>query len=212
MVGLLRKKKHFRKDIAENRLGSPPSMQLLRALKPSHWFSAHLHCGFAAVVEHPDDGPTGRGTAATQTTQATKFLGLDKCLPGRHYLQWVEFPDAEGDKVFSYDAEWLSILTRAPAPGAPSVATLSRPTPEEVERIRARFDGDLTIPENFEVTAPPHDPASSTGGAMPTALRDNPQTAALLRRLGIGGDAAAEMVAAIENPEALDVGSSDEDW
>jgi len=196
-------------------------MQLLRALKPSHWFSAHLHCGCAAGVEHPDGGPTGRETATqttqttrtTRTKQTTKFLGLDKCLPGRHYLQWVEFPDAEGDKVFSYDAEWLSILTRAPAPGAPSVATLSRPTPEEVERIRARFDGDLKIPENFEVTAPPHDPASpSAGGAMPTSLRDNPQTAALLRRLGIGGDAAAEMVAAIENPEALDVGSSDEDW
>lgn len=210
VVGLLRRKKHFREDIAGNRLGSPPSMQLLRALKPSHWFSAHLHCGFAAVVEHDDHGEGGR---------STKFLGLDKCLPGRHFLQWVEFPDANGFKAFSYDAEWLAILMRAPVPpsvadaGAPCVPTppITRPTVEDIEQVRARFNNDLTIPDNFTITAPPHDPESasvtsgrSPTGKMPSALLENPQTVEFMRRLGIGDY--APVPEAVANPEALDVG------
>ena len=144
----------------------------------------------------------------------TKFLGLDKCIPGRHYVQWVEFPDATGPKAFSYDAEWLSILTQAPTPDVTTSTRCRRPTDEEVARILERFDGDLTIPRNFVATAPPHDPADSfsSTGLMPTALLQNPQTVAFMRKLGIG-DHAPESEA-IENPEAIDVGgltSSEED-
>ena len=61
-------------QVQDNSLGSPPAEQLLHALRPAHWFSAHLHTKFAALVSHGGGG-------------ATRFLALDKCLPGRNFLQ-----------------------------------------------------------------------------------------------------------------------------
>ena len=49
---LLRFKKHFREDVEQGRLGSPPTRDVLDTLKPAYWFSAHLHVKFAALVPH----------------------------------------------------------------------------------------------------------------------------------------------------------------
>lgn len=47
---------------------------LLHLLQPNYHFAAHLHCRFAAVVNHP-------------SSRQTKFLALDKVLPNKHFLQ-----------------------------------------------------------------------------------------------------------------------------
>jgi len=75
-AALCRAKRFLAAEIAANSLGSPPGEELLHALRPGHWFSAHLHTKFAALVPH---GGGGGG--------ATRFLALDKCLPGRGFLQ-----------------------------------------------------------------------------------------------------------------------------
>ncbi|KAL1146652.1 hypothetical protein V6Z11_A10G000200 [Gossypium hirsutum] len=64
--------------IQQGTLGNKPAAQLLEKLRPSYWFSAHLHCKFTALVEHEEGG------------QVTKFRALDKCLPGRKFLQVVD--------------------------------------------------------------------------------------------------------------------------
>lgn len=105
-------------QIEEGSLGSPPGQQILHELQPSHWFSAHLHVKFAALVAHshqqhgqqqqgqgrgqkrksPSRGPSpppGLGQGQKDKDKFTKFLALDKCLPRRGFLQ-VTFADWEG--------------------------------------------------------------------------------------------------------------------
>ncbi|KAJ8453394.1 hypothetical protein Cgig2_008278 [Carnegiea gigantea] len=94
---LVRKKPFFEKEIQERALGSKPAAELLEKLKPLYWFSAHLHCKFAALVQHGDGGPI------------TKFLALDKCLPGRKFLQVIEIQSDPGPFEIEYDEEWLTI-------------------------------------------------------------------------------------------------------
>jgi lariat debranching enzyme len=50
--GLLKKKPFFRDEVQQNCLGSPPNEELLLAIKPPWWFSAHLHVKFKATMRH----------------------------------------------------------------------------------------------------------------------------------------------------------------
>lgn len=77
---LLRRKGYFQEDIASGKLGSPPLMHLLQKLRPAYWFAAHLHTKFAALVPHY---PESSDPNARTDTTFTKFLALDKVLPGR---------------------------------------------------------------------------------------------------------------------------------
>ena len=97
LEGLLRRKRFLAEEIRDDSLGSPPARELMTALKPAFWFSAHMHVKFAALVTH-DDG------------RETRFLALDKCLPGRDFMQILDFPDKRPDGGFALDPEWLAIL------------------------------------------------------------------------------------------------------
>lgn len=155
---LIRFKPHFRDEILDNKLGSPPCFELLKKLQPKYWFSGHLHCKFAAVIPH-DDG------------NETKFLALDKCLPNRRFLQIVdiEAPEPNSNQL-QYDLEWLTILyttkhlthiksipSYMPGPGSTTCRWDFRPTEEEKSLVLGRFNGNLNVPSNFERTAPPYD-------------------------------------------------------
>lgn len=152
-------KPHFRAEIEENRLGSPPCFELLKHLKPTYWFSGHLHCKFAAVIPHDDE-------------KETKFLALDKCLPNRRFLQIIDM-EASSDSTneLQYDLEWLTILhltkhltsvkplsNYMPGPGNTTVRWNFIPTSDERDFVLKRFDNSMIIPKNFEATAEAYDP------------------------------------------------------
>ena len=100
---LLRVKSFLASEIRANTFGSAPGEELLHSLQPRYWFSAHMHCRFAALVRHP----TGR---------ETRFLALDKVLPNRDFLQVLDIPVSdvgpEAPQALAYDAEWLALIRR----------------------------------------------------------------------------------------------------
>ena len=199
-AALLRRKRHFEEDISRKSLGSPPSMRLLESLRPRFWFAGHLHVKFAALVRHIGH------------EWDTRFLALDKPLPGRDFIQILDVPvrpgtPGAGTNCFAYDPEWLSVLsiTNALTPTIKRTERLpppARPSEDEISKMQDRLrDSTLAkvdttgreffpIPFNFQPTVPPYHPVgpfdigaySSIG--MPNS-EGNPQTDALLSLLGL---------------------------
>ncbi|KAG4301002.1 hypothetical protein PCANB_002649 [Pneumocystis canis] len=108
--------------------------------------------------------------------KATRFLALDKCLPGRHFLEILDIPtafDSTNEKLkLLYDADWLAIC-RVFHPYF-SVEYDQIPIPEdkaylerEIEKEKAWVQEHivhscgLEIPLHFEHTAPVEESTSS---------------------------------------------------
>ena len=176
---LLKQKSFFRKEVEDNSLGSPACEELLKGLKPSYWFAAHLHVKFPALFEHE------KGDDSSEN-KVTKFLALDKCLPNRDFLQVLDLGSAKGEKKLSYDAEWLAVTKSTYAIYNPT----SRPTwiprdkdevvkyeasEEQIKEINDKFSNDLTVPLNFQISQT----TKSKAGKI------NNQTVELCEKLGI---------------------------
>ena len=297
---LFKKKDLFEADARAGTLGSSAAKYVMDRLRPPYWFSAHLHCKFAASVDHDHDekGPPREISVANEMSQAnvngtglngqtvsslpsvdplrnedeidldmddeesvsatttakppitatssphiisdnseippelrsqlpaafarpppsytekpqppppppgitnkrTDFLALDKCLPHRQFLQFLDIDplvttNTSTPPKLTYDKEWLAIL-RVFAPHDPHQASLSNLgeaayapliTKEEqwVEENLVK-PNKMDIPENFEVTAPVYDGKAigSVGREQPREY-SNPQTKSFCEILGI---------------------------
>lgn len=210
---LLREKPFFRKDMETGRLGNPALEDILHTLKPAHWFAAHLHVKFAAKVKHPNNGTCHR---------CTKFLALDKPIPGRDFLQIVELPSTE-DNALKYDAEWLSILCtfhdqlnlqRRPLPLPRTGADCEQKMADNLERARRLLDqhGE-EIPLNFSATVPVYEHGRGPRrGDVPASIGRNPQTVQFLSLLGLDYNLALnEPRTNRHNPEEIELGEDEED-
>jgi lariat debranching enzyme len=145
--------------------------------------------GGSDVGSSGSSGGSGGGNAsffdASGRAAATRFLALDKPLPGREFLQIIDIPvppDAPGagDMRVAYDPEWLAILAAthsltprqhgyAPlppprGPGAAEVAAVEQRLRQagyaaSDARGRAFFPVPEDGPAGFRVTAPPFAPS-----------------------------------------------------
>ncbi|KAK0574701.1 hypothetical protein LWI29_027689 [Acer saccharum] len=174
---LVRHKPHLTSQIQDRILGSEPAAKLLKKLKPSYWFSAHMHCEFSALVQHGKNGPS------------TRFLALDKCLPGRKYLQVLEIESAPGPYEIEFDEEWLAITRKLNSsfPLTSRRSNLIRSLQVDVQEcrqwVRSRLGEKGAKPFEFARTAPCYNPSESVSiGTFPENPR-NPQTVSLLEFL-----------------------------
>lgn len=164
--GLLRLKPDFKADMDSGKLGNPPCFDLLKKLKPRYWYSAHMHCRFEAKVKHNEE-------------EETRFVALDKCLPGRNYFDFLTLGEEverneDGSPILNleHDAEWLTILSltnkylncthsETKLPQEPSSSHSNQrntqrwnytPTEEEIDSVLNRLKNDLTLRQNFKQT------------------------------------------------------------
>ncbi|KAI9744898.1 MAG: hypothetical protein M1818_001823 [Claussenomyces sp. TS43310] len=173
---------------------------------------ALLPASFSRPIAQPRRTPGGPPPPSI-TNRTVRFLALDKCLPGRKFLQLLEIlpsspssaplpaPTPSPDQPryhLCYDPEWLAI-TRVFAPSLTLGDRSAKPDPDlgeeaylpRIEAEAAWVDenvvkaGKMTIPENFEITAPVHE------AGMPESVREgpgeynNPQTVAFCELVGI---------------------------
>jgi len=196
---LLRRKPFFRTDASTGRLGSQPYMDLLMKMQPRYWFAAHLHVKFAALVPHmgrpslqsqaPMQAPADSTMPQTQNTStslgptvtmcashATRFLALDKPLPGREFLQFLQIPrppdsSSSAPITVNYDPEWLAVLHK------------THHLTETSRRTRP-LHGDFTVSED-EIKRWTAEPIPEPTWPVPSVPFGNAQTDAFLAKLGL---------------------------
>jgi len=144
---------------------------------------AQLPAAFSRPPPPSQRTQPGQPTPLDVTNKTVRFLALDKCLPGRKFLQLLEVrhhriteipsasvsPSSPRQKPkFEYDPEWLAI-TRVFASDLVLGDRNARPSQDlgeghygpliekELEWINENVvkKGKLEIPENFVLTAPP---------------------------------------------------------
>ncbi|KAG7540747.1 Calcineurin-like phosphoesterase domain ApaH type [Arabidopsis thaliana x Arabidopsis arenosa] len=173
---LMRQKPYFRQEIEEKTLGSKPAALLLEKLKPRYWFSAHLHCKFAAAVQHGNDG------------SVTKFLALDKCLPGKKFLQIIEIESEPGPFEVLYDEEWLAITRKFnsifPLTRRYTNFSTAGTIQESREWVRKKLEERQFKPFEFARTVHAYNPSQRIYDSIPE-IPQNPQTLSLLELLGL---------------------------
>ncbi|KAG9569138.1 DBR1-domain-containing protein, partial [Aureobasidium melanogenum] len=73
---LFRQKAHLEEDARNGQLGSVAATYVMDRLRPPYWFSAHLHCKYAAVIDHENpgqaSGPTASASNEVAVEEATK--------------------------------------------------------------------------------------------------------------------------------------------
>lgn len=206
-------------------------MQLLRHLKPRYWFSAHLHVKFAAFVPHTDHAAAVAPHACRFTRSetetpwtvpddasagtATRFLSLDKPLPGRLFLQFLDIPVRPGAAAPSdglyYDPEWLAILRRCnhmlPTPAVPPQPFPPMP-PVAVDEVVAMMS-TMTV----RATGQPVPNARGAGAAKttPTGTEANGQGASVPAVGAVGAPPAGgrrSLLASLPPPKHADTVAS----
>eukprot|EP01126_Amoeba_proteus_P051328 TRINITY_DN6124_c0_g1_i1.p1 TRINITY_DN6124_c0_g1~~TRINITY_DN6124_c0_g1_i1.p1 ORF type:complete len:311 (-),score=38.79 TRINITY_DN6124_c0_g1_i1:83-1015(-) len=122
---------------------------LLKHIKPSYWFSGHMHVNFESTIPHGKD-------------QETKFMALDKAMQGRPFINFIEMKSSSHCRSLCYDLPWLAI-TRLCLEHFPihmeNISDIPRKffSNEEIDREINFLKRKMEIPEDCDSEAQLHE-------------------------------------------------------
>ncbi|XP_045395096.1 lariat debranching enzyme isoform X2 [Lemur catta] len=161
---LLKTKSFFRQEVENNTLGSPAASELLEHLKPTYWFSAHLHVKFAALMQH-------QVLEIEHDPSAPDYLEYD--------IEWLTILRATNDLINVTGRLW-----NMPENNGLHARWDYSATEESMKEVLEKLNHDLKVPCNFSITAACYDP-SKPQTQMQLVHRLNPQTTEFCAQLGI---------------------------
>lgn len=162
---LFRQKDRFEADARDGNLGSSAAKYVMERLRPPHWFAAHLHCKFAALVNHGEEGnmmPPEQKHANGSNHPATNGVensnrsntGLDDKPPAEHGAPTKN--DDEIDLDMSDDDNGAVESTPATAPSISSNQPAEPSIPSEIRsQLPASFTRSPYTPTERPVAPPP---------------------------------------------------------
>ncbi|TAQ85991.1 hypothetical protein B7494_g5681 [Chlorociboria aeruginascens] len=197
---------------------------------------AQLPAAFTRTALPPQRTQPGQPIPPDIKNRTVRFLALDKCLPGRKFLQLLEVQAHDAQEIstlptprqvqkFEYDPEWLAII-RVFAPEL-VVGDKNATPPRDLGEVHYRSliekeqkwvnenivqKDRLDIPDNFEITAPPF------YIGMPEIINEGPreynnpqmqQFCDLQKKEEMEGQAEVKVAAEVEDAE-VEIGEEEE--
>ena len=160
---LFRKKDLFEADARAGTLGSSAARYVMDRLRPPHWFAAHLHCKFAAVVDYRKDagasepamnGESKKGTNGSKNTEEISINVDDEIAPAEPLAQTKNIDEIDLD-MDSDDAANAAQASANPQP-PPDSSTI---TSDLRSQLPASFARPKTPPPSKRAPPPPPPPA-----------------------------------------------------
>lgn len=127
---LFRKKDLFEADARAGTLGSSAARYVMDRLRPPHWFAAHLHCKFAAVVDYAEkaggskptvNGESKAGTNGMKNAEEIEIDVEDDGPPAEHSAPSKNTDEIDLDMDSDDVANTAPVSANPQAPPDPSV-------------------------------------------------------------------------------------------
>lgn len=154
-------KKDFKKESYDGTLGNPAAGWVMDRLRPRYWFSAHLHCKFAAVKRYPPAEGAGSQEGASVPEPAKVVEPEPK--PAQAQAQ------GNPDEI-DLDIDEGPVAEKAPGAGEPKAAEPAPAQPQgNSDEIDLDLDDEAPVPEEE-----PSVPAPKAAEPAPAQPQENP--------------------------------------
>ncbi|KAK0282011.1 lariat debranching enzyme [Friedmanniomyces endolithicus] len=154
---LFRHKGHLEEDARGGQLGSVAAHYVMDRLRPRYWFSAHLHCKYAAVVDHaatPESiGEPVFTNGKPAATKNDEEIDLDDDLDGDSSAAQATANADEIDLELEDDADGAVVV--APGQGLDDVQVPVEPGAPTAGPTLSEEEARAALPEAFRPRPPP---------------------------------------------------------
>ena len=139
---LFRKKDLFEADARAGTLGSSAARYVLDRLRPPYWFSAHLHCKFAAMVEHEapplDAGEYGKSNGFNHGDEMSMDLNNDQRIQPTKNADEIDLCLDDDEELANQPTSATAATSNSEQPGSSGISS----------DIRSQLPASFTRPQS----------------------------------------------------------------